>query len=100
MLVFASDIHLTDGSSGTTIDPRAFDRFCKSLADIIGAPKESNIKDVEIVLLGDIFDVIRSDCWLRLENNKPQPIRPWSKATDTDGPGSYRIMAPAIYQKS
>lgn len=84
MLVFASDIHLTDGSSGTTIDPRAFDRFCKSLVDIIGDPQKSNIKDVEIILLGDIFDVIRSDCWLRPENNKPQPIRPWSKATDTD----------------
>jgi UDP-2,3-diacylglucosamine pyrophosphatase LpxH len=88
MLVFASDIHLTDGSSGTTIDPRAFDRFCKSLVDIIGDPKKSNIKDVEIVLLGDIFDVIRSDCWLRPENNKPQPIRPWSKATDTDSASS------------
>ena len=100
MLVFASDIHLTDGSSGTTIDPRAFDRFGRSLEDIIRDPKTSKIQDVEIVLLGDIFDVIRSDFWLRPENNKSQPIRPWSPATDTDSSGwNLEAYTKAIVQK-
>lgn len=85
MLVFLSDIHLTDGSSGTTIDPRAFNKFCQMMKNIIGDAKKSNIKNVEIVLLGDIFDLIRSDFWLRSENDGiAHPVRPWSTASDTD----------------
>jgi len=88
MLVFLSDVHLTDGSSGTTIDPRAFGKLCRALQDIIGEkPQESNIESVEIVLLGDIFDVIRSDFWLRPANSKKNPIRPWSGAQDVDSIG-------------
>lgn len=88
MLVFLSDVHLTDGSSGTTIDPRAFNKFCRILEDVIGDTKESNIKNLEIVLLGDIFDVIRSDMWIRKDNDDPKkPVRPWSTATETDRGG-------------
>jgi UDP-2,3-diacylglucosamine pyrophosphatase LpxH len=88
MLVFISDVHLTDGSSGTTIAPRAFDKLCRSLDDIIWNPKKSKITEVDIVLLGDIFDVIRSSLWLRPENTGiDNPVRPWSDATDTDSQG-------------
>ncbi|MEW5949407.1 MAG: hypothetical protein AB1711_08340 [Thermodesulfobacteriota bacterium] len=88
MLVFLSDVHLTDGSSGTTIDPRAFNKFCRILEDVVGDPRESNIKNLEIALLGDIFDVIRSDLWLRKENDDPKkPVRPWSTETETDREG-------------
>ncbi len=88
MLVFLSDIHLTDGSSGTTIDPRAFNKFGRMLKDIVGDPRQSNVRNIEIVLLGDIFDVIRSSVWLRPENSDAKkPIRPWSTATDSDGSG-------------
>ncbi|MEW5800939.1 MAG: hypothetical protein AB1847_02435 [bacterium] len=89
MLVFLSDIHLTDGSSGTTIDPRAFNKFCQMMKNIVGDAQRSNIKKIEIVLLGDIFDLIRSDFWLRPENEglaRP-PIRPWSATADTDHSG-------------
>jgi UDP-2,3-diacylglucosamine pyrophosphatase LpxH len=89
MLVFLSDVHLTDGSSGTTIDPRAFNKFCRILEDVVGKdPEESKIRNLEIVLLGDIFDVIRSNLWLRPENDHPEsPIRPWSTATEVDRTG-------------
>jgi UDP-2,3-diacylglucosamine pyrophosphatase LpxH len=88
MLVFISDVHLTDGTSGTTIVPRAFDKLCRSLNDIIRKPDKSNIKKVDIILLGDIFDVIRSSLWLRPENTGIEsPVRPWSDATDTDSQG-------------
>jgi UDP-2,3-diacylglucosamine pyrophosphatase LpxH len=84
MLVFLSDVHLTDGSSGTEIDPRAFKKLTDLLTVIIGKPQETNIHNLEVVLLGDIFDLIRSDFWLRPENNGANPIRPWSSPTDTD----------------
>ncbi len=87
MLVFISDVHLTDGTSGTTIVPRAFDKLCRSLGDIIRNPGETNISKVRIVLLGDIFDVIRSSLWLRAENGGSEPVRPWSESGLTDSQG-------------
>jgi len=88
MLVFLSDVHLTDGSSGTTVDPRAFNKFCQILKNIVGDAKKSNIKTIEIILLGDILDLIRSDFWLRPENEGlPHPVRPWSAASDVDRSG-------------
>lgn len=76
MLVFISDIHLTDGSSGETINPGAFKKFALYLQDIV---ETANAQEIEIVLLGDIFDVIRSRLWLDTE------IRPWSDPAKTDG---------------
>jgi UDP-2,3-diacylglucosamine pyrophosphatase LpxH len=84
MLVFLSDVHLTDGSSGTQIAPRAFKKFCDLMVNIIGNPSQTKINQVEVVLLGDIFDVIRSDLWLRPDNHLPKPIRPWSSPADKD----------------
>lgn len=88
MLVFISDTHLTDGTSGTTIAPAAFDKFCRALEDIVWDPGRTNIKTIEIVLLGDIIDVIRSSLWLRPENADPtNPVRPWSDESVSDSAG-------------
>jgi hypothetical protein len=48
MLVFLSDLHLTDGSSGTTIHPRAFCHFFRILLNVIGDAKENNIDKVHL----------------------------------------------------
>lgn len=79
MLVVISDIHLTDGTSGETIDHRAFKKFVLTLEDMADAAKA---KEIEIVLLGDIFDLIRSDYWLTTN------IRPWSDDAERDGEGN------------
>jgi UDP-2,3-diacylglucosamine pyrophosphatase LpxH len=79
MLVIVSDIHLTDGTSGMTIHSGAFEKFTLYLKDMAETAKA---KEVEIVLLGDIIDLIRSDYWLRSD------IRPWSKPGDKDEEGN------------
>jgi len=84
MLVLVSDIHLTDGeadgkaTSAPTMHPGAFRIFTTNLADLA---KAARTREIEIVFLGDMFDVIRSTYWLRSN------IRPWSKesAADKDG---------------
>jgi len=76
MLVIISDIHLTDGTSGETIHSGAFRKFTLYLKDMAETAKA---KELEIVLLGDIFDLIRSDYWLK------SGIRPWSDARTKDG---------------
>jgi UDP-2,3-diacylglucosamine pyrophosphatase LpxH len=78
MLVFLSDIHLTHGASGVTINSGAFNKFALYLEDMVDT---AEARELEIVFLGDIFDVIRSDYWLRSN------IRPWSGANKKDGEG-------------
>ena len=58
MLVFLSDIHFTDGSSGETIHSGAFRGFVQDLSRMA---RDAKARDLEIVLLGDIFDLIRSE---------------------------------------
>lgn len=80
MLVFLSDVHMTDGSSGETIKPTAFrivaENICK-LADTV-----KPLEEIRLVLLGDIFDIIRSNQWLADE------VRPW----DVAGPLQEQIV--------
>ena len=66
MLVIISDLHLTDGTSGSTISPGAFQLLGERLTDLaIGASQRRDgtyrpIERVDLLLLGDVFDVIRS----------------------------------------
>ena len=52
VLVFLSDIHWTDGTSGETIHSGAFMGFVQDLSRMA---KDANARDLEVVLLGDIF---------------------------------------------
>ncbi len=82
MIVIASDLHLTDGSSGETIHAGAFAAFRERLRDMAydaswrADGKYRPLKELHIVLLGDILDVIRSSKWL------DDPVRPWSTMND------------------
>jgi len=80
VLVFLSDIHMTDGSSGETIKPTAFriaaENICK-MADTV-----KPLEEIRLVLLGDIFDIIRSAQWLA------NAVRPW----DVAGPIQEQIV--------
>lgn len=82
MLVIISDLHLTDGSTCETINAGAFRQFVHTLStqaesacwrrkpgrcDGVFEPLER----IDVILLGDILDVIRSAHWLRT------PLRPW-----------------------
>ncbi|MHC4443375.1 MAG: metallophosphoesterase family protein [Planctomycetota bacterium] len=83
MLVFISDLHFTDGTSGETITDRAFRVFRERFRDMIYDAswredgKYKPIEQVDLVLLGDIFDVIRSSKWLKGE------VRPWDNPKST-----------------
>jgi UDP-2,3-diacylglucosamine pyrophosphatase LpxH len=76
MLVLLSDVHLTDGSSGETIKPSAFKLFAEQQIKL--AESVNDLNEIKVVLLGDIFDVIRSTRWLDNGNT----IRPWDPKSD------------------
>jgi UDP-2,3-diacylglucosamine pyrophosphatase LpxH len=78
MLVIISDLHLTDGTSGETIRPSAFGGFRERLRDLAydaswrADGSYRPLEEMDIVLLGDILDLIRSTKWLA------GSARPWS----------------------
>lgn len=78
MLVFLSDIHWTDGTSGETIRSGAYRGFVQDLSRMA---KDANARDLEVVFLGDIFDLIRSE--QRIKTN----VRPW----DVKSPAQEKI---------
>src|ERR1700733_15414081 len=89
MLVIISDLHLTDGTSGATISPWAFEIFVQELRDAaISASwradgKYRPVARVDLVLLGDSLDVIRSARWL------DAAVRPWDS---TDRPEMVELV--------
>jgi UDP-2,3-diacylglucosamine pyrophosphatase LpxH len=72
MLVAISDIHFVDGTAGEHNLP--FSAF-KSvfLSDIASLAMEKEAKEVKVLLLGDIIDLLRSTKWFDV----PLKDRPW-----------------------
>jgi len=77
MLVFISDLHLTDGTSGASLHPGAFHIFADRLRDMAQRAswradgRYRPIERIDLVLLGDTIDVVNSNRWLK------QDERPW-----------------------
>jgi UDP-2,3-diacylglucosamine pyrophosphatase LpxH len=80
MLVIISDLHLNDASTGAAVDPAAFQIFAERLCDLaIRASWRSDgryrpIDRMDLLLLGDVFDLIHSRRWLE------SGTRPWEDA--------------------
>ena len=88
MLVFLSDVHMTDGSSGETIKSTAFRIFAENLRKLADTVKP--LEEIRLVLLGDIFDIIRSTQWLSV------PDRPWDNAGPVQEKIVQKILADII----
>ena len=81
MLVAISDIHFVDGTAGEHNLPfSAFNSVF--LSDICALASEKDAKEVKVLLLGDIVDLIRSTKWFDV---KPED-RPWGKRGLSDIP--------------
>lgn len=78
MLLFISDLHLTDGTASETLAPEALALFARRLQDTAEAASwradgsYRPVAHIDLVLLGDTFDLLRSQRWAAL----PQ-VRPW-----------------------
>jgi len=79
MLVILSDLHLNDGTTGATLPPGAFSLFTERLRDLALAASWRTdgvyrpIERMDLVLLGDVFDLLHSARWVA----KPG-VKPWS----------------------
>jgi UDP-2,3-diacylglucosamine pyrophosphatase LpxH len=76
MLVFISDLHFLDETTGKHNLPKsAFEKFLSSVE--IHAKKAEKLKVLKIVFLGDIFDLLRSEKWFE----EKEEDRPWGNNT-------------------
>ncbi len=87
MLVIISDLHLTDGTSGEILNDKAFRIFRNRISDMAydvswRKPESLNaeayyqpIDAINILLLGDIIDIIRSEEW----NHTNEIDMPWTE---------------------
>jgi UDP-2,3-diacylglucosamine pyrophosphatase LpxH len=77
MLVIVSDLHLNDHTTGSPLDAGAFEIFAERLHETAfraswrADGRYRPIEQIEIVLLGDILDLVRTTEWLRTNQ------RPW-----------------------
>ncbi|TKI12516.1 hypothetical protein FC696_12730 [Bacillus wiedmannii] len=71
MLIFISDLHLMDGTAGA--DHLDSDAFQATFKDLSLHAKKAEAQNVKIILLGDIFDILRSEKWFEIDLEH----RPW-----------------------
>jgi UDP-2,3-diacylglucosamine pyrophosphatase LpxH len=75
MLVFISDLHFVDETAGKHNIPTS--GFRKFLSNIKDHAKNANAKELKIVFLGDIFDILRTEAWFQEDESD----RPWGDNT-------------------
>jgi len=84
MLVIISDLHLSDNAFSGTIPATAFRVFRERLRDMAYDASWRRdgtyrpIEELDLVLLGDILDFIRSELWPCVSPRDPEYVRPWS----------------------
>lgn len=76
MIAILSDLHITDGSTARNVDPSAFDLLKE---EILVNARKKQATEVHVVLLGDIFDLVRTDYW---STTIPYDRRPWNGTID------------------
>jgi UDP-2,3-diacylglucosamine pyrophosphatase LpxH len=77
MLAIISDLHISDGTTGQLLPPGTMDLICERLCDLAWRASwradgtYQPLDRIDLVLLGDVLDIISSRRWLAA------PCRPW-----------------------
>lgn len=106
MLVVVSDIHFTDDAGNKTIPAQALRIFRERLRDMAyDASWRADgtyrpIEELDLVLLGDILDVIRSARWPAVSETDPTFVRPWTSPDDPRFQAKVREIIEAILERN
>ena len=76
MLILISDLHLTDERTARNVSPEAFELMVSLVLD---TAERRGARELHLVLLGDILDLVRTDYW---HENVPPDRRPWGGRLD------------------
>lgn len=106
MLVIVSDLHFKDGTTGTSISANAFRLFANRLQEMAGrASRRADgsyhpIEQIDLVLLGDILDPLRSTRWFDTQPDSPAYLRPWHDPQREDYSTKLRQITQAIIENN
>jgi UDP-2,3-diacylglucosamine pyrophosphatase LpxH len=87
MLFLVSDLHLNDCSHRSTFDFRAFER---TLRDVVAQADREGVLSLKIVLVGDIFEMLKTSVWL------DDGVRPWHTSSPKRTAAVTKIMGKII----
>ncbi len=79
MLAIISDLHLSDGTTAANVHETAFQLLGEELKT---AANQKGAKELHLVLLGDIVDLVRTNWWHRQQIAAER--RPWGGQLDPD----------------
>ena len=88
MIVVVSDFHLTDGASGTSVEPGAFAVFARLVGDMARHASHRGTRfrpleeGLDLILLGDTLDLLRSSAWPPRRHPGERVPRPWEPPAD------------------
>ncbi len=106
MLIIISDLHLGDSTCGKAISSDAFYVFAERLDEMaMRASWRSDgsykpIKEINILLLGDILDPLHSTLWLDTEESSPDYTRPWTDRTKPAYAEKIKQITQAIFKQN
>jgi UDP-2,3-diacylglucosamine pyrophosphatase LpxH len=87
MLIIVSDLHLTDGTVVRTTSASAFALFARKIKNLVYEASfrtdgsYSPVRELHLLLLGDVFDVTRSVRW-SLPGDRAAVVKPWDDPAD------------------
>lgn len=96
MLVLISDLHLTDGSCGSSLSPQTCEMLVERIEELaVRASWRANgvyqpLDRIDLVLLGDTLDLLQSTQWLQAR------VRPWANLNSTEGAALLRSLVTDI----
>lgn len=79
MVVVFSDLHLTDGTTASNVHASAFKLLGGEVAAV--AEKKGDLTEIHLVLLGDIYDLVRTSYWV---DEVAEKERPWNGTADPE----------------
>lgn len=81
MLVILSDLHVTDGTTARNVHPSAFKLLGGEIEAVVKKKRDhgQRLTELQVVLLGDILDLVRTDYWV---GNVTNDDRPWGGEAD------------------
>ncbi|MFT3764671.1 MAG: hypothetical protein QM820_04000 [Minicystis sp.] len=97
MLAFISDLHFSDETAiAGNVAPEAFELALDEIYDLAEQTARARDRptDLKIVLLGDIFDLLRTERWFEDRDGNAVPLaeRPWASPASLD-PGGQNPLA-------
>jgi UDP-2,3-diacylglucosamine pyrophosphatase LpxH len=104
MLIAISDLHLDDGTCGKSLSADTFHIFRKRLEELAYSAslrtdgKYRPLESIDLLLLGDIFELINSTRWLKEKPGEIGYVRPWSNPAQPELAEKIQEMTQAILE--